>query len=40
MSVRVLTGDCRDLLKSIEVGSIDCVITDPMRCALRHLQTR
>lgn len=29
MSVRVITGDCREVLPTIERGSIDCVLTDP-----------
>lgn len=29
MSVRVIPGDCRDVLPTLERGSIDCVITDP-----------
>lgn len=29
MSVRILTGDCRDLLPGLALASVDCVITDP-----------
>lgn len=29
MSVRIITGDCRDVLKTLADGSVDCVITDP-----------
>lgn len=35
MSVRILQGDCRDLLRSLEADSIDCVVTSPPYWGLR-----
>lgn len=29
MTVRLLTGDCRDLMATLDADSIDCVVTDP-----------
>ena len=30
MKNSVLIGDCKDVLKSFEDGSIDCIVTDPL----------
>lgn len=29
MTVRILTGDCRDVLKTLPDESVDCILTDP-----------
>ena len=29
MSVKILQGDCREVLKTLESGSMDCCVTDP-----------
>ena len=29
MTVQILTGDCRDLLKTLPEASFDCILTDP-----------
>jgi DNA modification methylase len=35
MSVRILTGDCRETLLALEPGSIDCCVTSPPYFGLR-----
>ena len=35
MSVKILTGDCRELLKTLEPKSIDCCVTSPPYYGLR-----
>lgn len=35
MSVRILTGDCRDVLKTLEPESVHCVVTSPPYFGLR-----
>lgn len=35
MTVRILTGDCRDVLKTLPAESVDCVVTSPTRPVLR-----
>lgn len=35
MSVRVLTGDCRDVLPTLAAGSVHCVVTSPPYFGLR-----
>lgn len=35
MSVRILQGDCRDTLKTLEASSVNCVVTSPPYFGLR-----
>lgn len=35
MSVRIITGDCRDVLKTLEPESVHCVVTSPPYWGLR-----
>ncbi len=35
MSVRILTGDCREMLRSLDPDSVDCVVTSPPYWGLR-----
>lgn len=35
MSVRILTGDCRDVLKTLPDESVHCVVTSPPYWGLR-----
>lgn len=35
MSVRILQGDCRDVLKTLDAESVHCVITSPPYWGLR-----
>lgn len=35
MSVRILTGDCRELLRTIPAGSVNCCVTSPPYYGLR-----
>lgn len=39
MSVRILTGDCRDVLKSLPDESVHCVVTSPPYWGLRDYGT-
>ncbi len=39
MSVTILTGDCRDILPTLEAGSVQCVITSPPYFGLRDYGT-
>ena len=39
MAVRILTGDCRDLLKSLPDESVHCVVTSPPYWGLRDYGT-
>jgi predicted methyltransferase len=29
MSIRIVTGDCREVMQSFETNSIDAIVTDP-----------
>jgi DNA modification methylase len=35
MSVRVLTGDCRDIMRAMPAESVDCIVTSPPYWGLR-----
>lgn len=35
MSVRIITGDCRDVLKTLPDESVHCVVTSPPYFGLR-----
>lgn len=35
MSVRVLTGDCREIMAAMDVDSVDCIVTSPPYWGLR-----
>ncbi len=35
MSVRILTGDCREVLATLPAGSVHCVVTAPSCRGLR-----
>lgn len=37
--IRILTGDCRDVLPTLEAGSVHCVVTSPPYYALRDYGT-
>lgn len=39
MSVRILQGDCRDVLKALADNSVHCVVTSPPYFGLRDYQT-
>lgn len=35
MSIRILTGDCRDVLRTLPPGSVHCCVTSPPYFGLR-----
>ena len=35
MAIRVLTGDCREVMNAMKAGSIDCIVTSPPYWGLR-----
>ena len=39
MSVRIITGDCRDLMRSMDAESVDCIVTSPPYWGLRDYGT-
>lgn len=40
MTVKILKGDCRKVIKKLEDGSIDCVITSPPYWGLRNYENK
>src|SRR3954471_18683266 len=39
MAVRLLQGDCRETLKTLDAGSVQCCVTSPPYFGLRDYQT-
>lgn len=40
MTVRIITGDCRDVLRSLPDESVQCVVTSPPYLRLRRRGNR
>src|SRR4051812_40341606 len=39
MTSRVITGDCREVLRTLDAGSVQCVVTSPPYFGLRDYGT-
>ena len=39
-SVRLLLGDCLEILPTLEAGSVDCLLTDPPYCSGGYLEAQ
>lgn len=35
MTVQIITGDCREVLKGMDAGSVNCIVTSPPYFGLR-----